>query len=48
MEIKYIQSDARLLDGDYVNRGGLNLCKDVLWVSADQRAADLRAVKVEG
>ena len=48
MEIKYIESNARLLDGNWVNKGGLDLSKEVLWVSVDQRAADLRAVKVEG
>ena len=43
MEIKYLKSPARLLD-----RGGLDLSKEVLWVSVGQRAADLRAVKVGG
>jgi len=48
MGIKYILSDVRLLDGNWVNKGGLNLSKEVLWVSVDQRAADLRVVKVKG
>ena len=48
MEIKYLKSAARLLDRDYVNKGGLDLSKEVLWVSVGQRAADLQAVKVEG
>ena len=48
MEIKYIKSTARLLDRDWVNKGGLDLSKEVLWVSVGQRAADLRAVKVGG
>ena len=48
MEIKSIKSAARLLDKDCVNKGGLDLSKEVLWVSVDQRAAVLRAVKVGG
>ena len=47
-EIKYIKSAARLLDRDWVNKGGLDLSKEVLWVSVGQRAAELRAVKVGG
>ena len=48
MEIKYIKSAARVLDRNCVNKGGLDLFKEVLWVSVGQGAADLRAVKVEG
>ena len=48
MEIEYIKSFARLLDRVWVNKGGLDLSKEVLWVSVGQRAADLRAVKVGG
>ena len=48
MEMKYIKSAARLLNRDWVNKGGLDLSKKVLWVSVGQRAADLRAVKVGG
>ena len=48
MEIKYFKSPARLLNRDYFNKGGLDLSKEVLWVSVGQRAADLRAVKVGG
>ena len=48
MEIKYIKSAARVLNRDCVNKGGLDLSKNVLWVSVGQKAADLRAVKVEG
>ena len=48
MEIKCIKSAARLLNIDCVNKGGLDLSKEVLWVSVDQRAAVLRAVKVGG
>ena len=33
---------------DYVNRGGLDLSKEVLWVSVGQRAAELPAIKVGG
>ena len=46
MEIKYFKSPARLLNRHYFNKRGLDLSKEVLWVSVGQRAADLRAVKV--
>ena len=36
MEIKCIQSAAKLLDIDCVNKGGLDLSKEVLWVSLGQ------------
>ena len=48
MEIKYIKSAARVLNRNCVNKRGLDLTKDVLWVSVGQGAADLRAVKVRG
>ena len=48
MEIKCIESAARLLDIDCVNKGGLDLSKEVLWDTVDQRAAVLQAVKVGG
>ena len=48
MVIKYIKSAARVLNRDCVNKRGLDLSKNVLWVSVGQRAADLRAVKVGG
>ena len=48
MEIKCIKSAARLLNKDCVNKGGLDLSKEVLWVSVGQRAAVLQAVKVGG
>ena len=48
MEIKYIKSAARVLNRDCVNSGGLDLSKNLLWVSLGQGAADLRAVKVGG
>ena len=38
--IKYLKSAARLLDRDYVNLGGLDFSKEVLWVSVVQRAAE--------
>ena len=47
MEIKCIKSAARLLDRDWVNIEGLDLSKEVLWVSVGQLAAKLQAVKVE-
>ena len=46
--IKYIKSAARVLNRNCVNKKGLDLSKEVLWVSVGQRAADLRAVKVGG
>ena len=48
MEIKYFKSPTRLLNRDYFNKEGLDLSKEILWVSVGQRAADLRAVKVGG
>ena len=48
MEIKYIKSASRVLNRDCVNKGGLDLSKNVLWVSVGQGAADLGAVKVGG
>ena len=41
MEIKYIKSAAKVLNRDCVNKGGLDLSKNVLWVSVGQGAADL-------
>ena len=48
MEIKYNKSAARLFNRYCVNKRGLYLSKEVLWVSVGQRAADLWAVKVGG
>ena len=48
MGIKYVKSAARASDRNCVNKRGLDLFKEVLWVSKGQKAADLRAVKVEG
>ena len=45
MEIEYFKSPARLLDRDQ-DKGGLDLAKEVLWVSVGQRAAELQVVKV--
>ena len=42
------QSATRLLNIDCVNKGGLDLSKEVLWDSVVQRAAVLQAVKVGG
>ena len=36
------------MDIDCVNKGGLDLFKEVLWVSVGQKAAVLQAVKVGG
>ena len=46
--MKYIISAARVLVRDCVNKEGLDLSKEILWVSLGQRAAELRAVKVGG
>ena len=35
--MKYIKSAARLLNRDCVNRGGLDLSKELLWVSVGNR-----------
>ena len=48
MEIKYIKNAARVLNRNCVNKRGLDLSKEVLWVSVGQRAAELQAVKVGG
>ena len=48
MEIRYIKSAARVLDRDCVNKGGLDLFKEVLWVSLGQGTAELQVVKVWG
>ena len=45
MDIKYIKSAARVLNRKFVNKGGLDLSKNVLWVSVGQVAVDLQAVK---
>ena len=47
-EIKCIKIAPRLLNKDCVNKGGLDLSKEVLWVSVGLRAAVLWAVKVGG
>ena len=47
MEIEYLKSADRLLNRDCVNKGCLDASKEVLWVSIGQKAAELRAVKVE-
>ena len=48
MEMKYIKSTARVLNRDCVNKKGVDLSKNILWVSVGQGAADLWAVKVGG
>ncbi len=40
--------DVRLLNRVYLIWRGLDLSKEVLWVSVGQRAAKLPAIKVEG
>ena len=48
MEIRYIKSAVRLLDRDRVNKEGLDLSKEVLWISVGKRAARSKAVKLGG
>ena len=48
MVTKHHKSAARLLNRDCVNRRGLDLSKEVLWVSVCQRAAKLPAGKFGG
>ena len=42
MEIEYIKNTARVLNRNCVNKGGLDLSKNVLLVSLGQGAADVR------
>ena len=44
--MKYIKSAAQLLNVNWVNKQGLDLSKEVLWVSFGQRGAELPAVEV--
>ena len=46
--IKYLKNAACLFDREYVNRGGLDISNEVMWVALGQRAAELLAVKVGG
>ena len=46
--MKLLKSVARLLKRFYVVWQGLDLSKEVLWVSLGQRAVNLSAVKVGG
>ena len=48
MVTKHHKSAARLLDRDFINRRGLDLSKEVLWISVCKRAVELPAVKVGG
>ena len=48
MEIKYLKSAARLLDRLCFKKRGLDVSKEVLWVSVGQREAKLPAIKVGG
>ena len=48
MEIRCNKNGDRLLNIDCVNKRGLDLSKEVLWVSIGQRAAVLLAVEVGG
>ena len=45
---KYIKSPARVSNRECVNKGGLDLFKEVLWISVGQKGAKLQAVKVGG
>ena len=46
--MKYIKSAARVLDRDCVNKRGLYLSKEVLWVLLGQRVAEIPAIKATG
>ena len=46
--MKCIKKAARLLNKDYIKRRGLDLSKEVLWVSVGQRTAELPVIKVRG
>ena len=48
MVIKHNKSAARIKNRNSGNREGLDLSKEVLWVSVGKRAANLRGVKVGG
>ena len=47
LEIKCLKSATRLLNRVCVGRRGLDLSKEVLWISVCQRAAELPAAKLE-
>ena len=47
-EIKYLEYISRLLNRKRFKKRGLELSKEVLWVSVGQRAAELPAIKVGG
>ena len=47
IEIKYVKIAARLLNRNWVNKEGLDLSEEVLWVSVGQRATEVQAVIVE-
>ena len=47
-EIKWIKCAPSRLDRDWVNKRGLDLSKEVLWVSAGWRTTELPAIKVGG
>ena len=44
--MKYIKSAATVLNRDCVSRRGLDLSKELLWVSVDYRAGKLQAVNI--
>ena len=46
--MKYIKSAARLLNINCVNKGGLDLSKEVLQISVEQRTLILQAFEVGG
>ena len=43
--IKYNKSASRLLNRNWINKGGLDLSKEVLWVSVGWRGTELPEVK---
>ena len=48
MKIKCIKNAARVLNRNCVNKRGLDLSKEELWVSVGQRVAKLQPVKAGG
>ena len=48
MLTKHHKSAARIFNRDCINRRGLDLSKEVLWVTTSQRAAEQTAVKFGG
>ena len=46
MKLGHFESTTRVLKRTWINKRGLDLSKEVLWVSVGQKAAELPAIKV--